>query len=187
MVASGAPVGATGVTATPSGSVTATPGVQAQSPMPVPTAMTLVIRPTAAGTVALRGEGFVLRAGSGSTTTYYTCQPATAGQGPSLNLAVGTSTGTGSPSPSNTSTGTGTPTPTNSTPRPTTTRTATVTATPPGGNGQVTRTPDGGAATGGGGEMGPDARMFLLVGSLMVLGAGVGGLFLRRRTAANRG
>ncbi|MFC4530316.1 hypothetical protein ACFO60_06050 [Sphaerisporangium dianthi] len=46
---------------------------------------------------------------------------------------------------------------------------------------QVTRKPVAGAATGGGGDAGPDGRMFVLVGTLLVGGAAVGGLFLRRR------
>jgi hypothetical protein len=60
-----------------------------------------------------------------------------------------------------------------------------VTATPP--DGEVTKTPKEGAATGGGGEIGPDGRIFLLAGSVLVLGAGIGGLYLRRRTAGSRG
>ncbi|WP_344952361.1 hypothetical protein [Sphaerisporangium flaviroseum] len=51
---------------------------------------------------------------------------------------------------------------------------------------QVTRKPGGGAATGGGGDAGPDGRTFVLVGSVLVLGAGVGGLMMRRRRP-NRG
>lgn len=82
--------------------------------------------------------------------------------------------GTGTPSPS--------PTATTSTPKPTRTVTAVVTKTPVGGNGKVTKTPKGGAETGGGGDMGPDGRMFVLTGSALVLVAGVGGLYMRRRT-----
>ncbi|MGW0588607.1 hypothetical protein [Streptosporangium sp. NPDC002607] len=49
-----------------------------------------------------------------------------------------------------------------------------------GGNGRVQQTPSGPAATGGGGERGPDGRMFLLTGSLLILTATTG-LLLRRR------
>ncbi|MEV4746205.1 hypothetical protein ACFQVD_41130 [Streptosporangium amethystogenes subsp. fukuiense] len=48
------------------------------------------------------------------------------------------------------------------------------------GNGKVQQTPSGPAATGGGGERGPDGRVFLLTGSLLILTAATG-LLLRRR------
>ncbi|MFG1877852.1 hypothetical protein ACGFIV_23655 [Sphaerisporangium sp. NPDC049003] len=51
---------------------------------------------------------------------------------------------------------------------------------------QVTKKPGGGAATGGGGDAGPDGRTFVLVGTVLVFGAGVGGLMMRRRRP-NRG
>lgn len=91
-----------------------------------------------------------------------------------LTFTVAAGNGTGTPTP--------TPTPTNTTPKPTRTVTAVVTKTPVGGNGKVTKTPKGGAETGGGGDMGPDGRMFVLTGSALVLVAGVGGLYMRRRT-----
>ncbi|MFI6320876.1 hypothetical protein ACIBG8_25285 [Nonomuraea sp. NPDC050556] len=80
---------------------------------------------------------------------------------------------------------TSTPTVTPTTPKPTTTRTVVVTKTPvqPKPSGKVTKTPKAGAETGGGGDMGPDGRTFILVGSLLIMAAGAGGLFLRRRTA----
>ncbi|GIH50421.1 hypothetical protein Mro03_56000 [Microbispora rosea subsp. rosea] len=46
---------------------------------------------------------------------------------------------------------------------------------------QVENTPGGGAATGGGGEAGPDARLFVLTGTALMLAAGAGGLVLRAR------
>ncbi|MEV4377744.1 hypothetical protein [Streptosporangium sp. NPDC049644] len=48
------------------------------------------------------------------------------------------------------------------------------------GNGKVRQTPSGPAATGGGGERGPDGRVFLLTGSLLILTATTG-LLLRHR------
>ncbi|MET8145933.1 hypothetical protein ABZU32_36990 [Sphaerisporangium sp. NPDC005288] len=45
----------------------------------------------------------------------------------------------------------------------------------------MTKKPVAGAATGGGGDAGPDGRTFVLVGTSLVAAAGVGGLFLRRR------
>lgn len=70
------------------------------------------------------------------------------------------------------------------------TRTVTETVTPavtsavtePGTTGRIERTPRGGVATGGGGEAGPDARLFLLYGALLTLAATLG-LLLRRRAA----
>lgn len=76
-------------------------------------------------------------------------------------------------------------------PRPTATVTRTVTAqadpddtddtdAATGASGGVERTPVGAAATGGGGEAGPDARLITLTGLVLTL-AGVGGLMWRQR------
>ncbi|GAB3162104.1 hypothetical protein GCM10027161_72720 [Microbispora hainanensis] len=46
---------------------------------------------------------------------------------------------------------------------------------------QIENTPGGGAATGGGGDAGPDARLFVLSGTALMLAAGAGGLVLRAR------
>ncbi|MGV9772225.1 hypothetical protein [Streptosporangium sp. NPDC003464] len=48
-------------------------------------------------------------------------------------------------------------------------------------NGRIFKTPTGGAATGGGGESGPDGRALVSTGLLITLAAAVG-LLLRRRT-----
>ncbi|MDF5759158.1 hypothetical protein [Spongiactinospora sp. TRM90649] len=48
------------------------------------------------------------------------------------------------------------------------------------GNGSVAKTPIGGASTGGGGDAGPDGRVLVLVGAVVILAAGTG-LTLRRR------
>ncbi|GAA3091371.1 hypothetical protein [Streptosporangium carneum] len=53
------------------------------------------------------------------------------------------------------------------------------------GNGRVTRTPSGAAATGGGGESGPDGRVLVLTGFLLALTAATG-LLLRRRGLSGR-
>ncbi|MFI6602709.1 hypothetical protein ACIBHX_41195 [Nonomuraea sp. NPDC050536] len=82
-----------------------------------------------------------------------------------------------SSTPTNSSTSSSTPTTTH-TPKPTKTTTRFVTATP---TKKSSKTPKAGAETGGGGEIGPDGRVFMLVGSLLILGAGAGGLVLRRR------
>ncbi|GIH96205.1 hypothetical protein ACFFMN_42920 [Planobispora siamensis] len=84
------------------------------------------------------------------------------------------------------------PAPVNPQPTRTVTATATATAvetveaeedTPRDG---VVRTPKGGAATGGGGEAGPDGRTFVATGLLLVLAAGAGLLLRRRRGVRSR-
>ncbi|GGP10724.1 hypothetical protein GCM10012278_51500 [Nonomuraea glycinis] len=92
-------------------------------------------------------------------------------------LVVGTATST--PTSSNTPTGTPTGTPT-----PTKTKTEFVTETPTSEKTteRSSETPRKGADTGAGGDAGPDGRMFLLAGSVLIMGAGAGGLLLRRRS-----
>ncbi|MEV0197307.1 hypothetical protein [Nonomuraea sp. NPDC050691] len=173
---SGSPVPSTAVT----GGATASPyaTVTSNAPMPLPT-MTFLVRPTATGTVAVKGGGFSLKVNG---TTWYNCAPGASG-GPSMNLVVGTGSPStsSSPSPSTTPT-TPTPTPsaTKTTPTPKQTKTSyvTVVETP---KKRSSRTPKAGANTGAGGEMGPDGRMFVLVGAALILAAGVGGLAMRRR------
>ncbi|GIH72774.1 hypothetical protein Mth01_50270 [Sphaerimonospora thailandensis] len=48
-------------------------------------------------------------------------------------------------------------------------------------NGKVSKTPSGGVATGGGGEVGPDGRVLVLTGLLLTLTAAAGLLLSRRR------
>ncbi|MEV7969405.1 hypothetical protein AB0O34_25980 [Sphaerisporangium sp. NPDC088356] len=84
-----------------------------------------------------------------------------------------------------------TPTPTATSPRPTHTVTATETASATAtetepeaeavGNTRVTKTPAGAAETGGGGDVGPDGRILVLTGSLLLLTATTGLLLRRRR------
>ncbi|WP_188197008.1 hypothetical protein [Nonomuraea sp. SYSU D8015] len=154
--------------------MTVTPGATLSVP-----AMTMVVTPTASGTIGLKGEGFTLQV-NGAT---YTCTPGASG-GPSVNLVVGSATNTATTTPTNTNTNTATPTntTTSSTPRPTRTSTATVTVTPSESR-RNSRTPKAGADTGAGGEMGPDGRMFILTGAALIAAATVGGLVMRRRNA----
>ncbi|MBT2234364.1 hypothetical protein [Nonomuraea sp. NEAU-A123] len=148
--------------------------------MPIPT-MAIVVTPTVAGTVAIKGDAFAVKV---NNAAWYNCAPQTAGGGPSANLVVATGTPTGTPTSSSTPSTTPTTTPTSSSPKPTKTHTITVTKTPTATKTTTksSKTPKAGADTGGGGDMGPDGRMVVLTGSLLILAAGVGGLVLRRRT-----
>ncbi|WP_162795012.1 hypothetical protein [Nonomuraea lactucae] len=84
----------------------------------------------------------------------------------SLTIGAGTSTSSATPSSKAARTSTATPA-----------RTAEPSRTP-----RSSITPRDGVATGAGGEAGPDGRVFVLAGSLLILAAGTGGLLLRRRT-----
>ncbi|MEU5868661.1 hypothetical protein ABZ815_46345 [Nonomuraea sp. NPDC047529] len=95
----------------------------------------------------------------------------------SYTFQVAAGSGT-SPTPTPTPTPTPSPTPT-PTPKPTKTSTATVTVTPP----DKSKTPKAGADTGAGGMAGPDGRLFVLTGTVLIAAAAAGGLVLRRRTA----
>ncbi|GAA4179872.1 hypothetical protein GCM10022252_01930 [Streptosporangium oxazolinicum] len=164
-------------------------------PITLPTLM-VTVTPSATGVVAFKPDSFTLLFGpaAGATSadvevlvcnlladTQASAQASTA----ALRVTVGTGTPSQSTSPSPTPT-TPTPTPTVTTPRPTPTLTVTRTRTSdpdPDPNEQIDETPKGAASTGGGGDSGPDARMIMLSGVLMVGIAGIGGLVLRRRTA----
>lgn len=171
---SGSPLPSTaiiaGATATPLALVTE------GATMALPT-MTMVVTPTATGTVVLKGGGFALQVNG---TQMYNCQPGTSG-GPSANLVVATGTGTGTTTPTATNT-TPTPTATSTSPRPTTTHTKTETVTPTGSTTRKSQTPKAGADTGAGGTMGPDGRLFILTGTVLVGAAAAGGLIMRRRS-----
>lgn len=174
---SGSPVPSAPVVAT--GAATPATGFPSGSPVAIPT-MNIVVTPTATGTVFVKGDAFAVKV---NNSVLYNCTPTPTGMGPSANFVVatgtGTGTGTGTPTTSNTPTTTPpTSTPTTHTPKPTKTTTKFVTATP---TKKSSKTPKAGADTGGGGEIGPDGRVFLLVGSLLIVGAGAGGLVLRRR------
>ncbi|MBT2226141.1 hypothetical protein [Nonomuraea sp. NEAU-A123] len=49
---------------------------------------------------------------------------------------------------------------------------------------KTSKTPKAGADTGAGGDAGPDGRMFVLTGTALMAAAGIGGLLMRRRSAA---
>lgn len=144
--------------------------------------MTATLTPTATGTFVVKPGQFVIRIGSSTTAAAYTCTvatPATPASATPPLLTVGVASASASPSDTGTPTPTPTATPTR-TPKPTHTVYTTVTNTPKSTQ-QVTKKPVSGAATGGGGDAGPDGRLFVLVGTILVGGAGVGGLLMRRR------
>ncbi|SDI26598.1 hypothetical protein SAMN05421505_14128 [Sinosporangium album] len=157
-------------------------GLAQNNPLPMPT-MLATVTPTASGTTLAKVGSFWLKVGSGvaQPTEIYKCTIATAGtniQPASVQLVIGASASPTTPSSSPT-----TPTSTPTTPKPTITETKTKYVTPEQDQDadEESTTPKGGADTGGGGAAGPDGRMFVLVGSLMVGAAAIGGLFLRRR------
>ncbi|GIH91321.1 hypothetical protein ACFFMN_09990 [Planobispora siamensis] len=160
----------------------------------------ITMTPTATGVIGIQPDGFTLYlaptagAPAGTEGELLTCTVATTASAEASAAALlitvrpsTANTNTGTPTPTNTGTGTGTPTPTATNTRasvkPTITVYETVTASSTRTR-QIERTPGGGAATGGGGDAGPDARVIILSGTLMVAGAAVGGMVLRRRTAA---
>ncbi|MBN6058208.1 hypothetical protein JYK22_40170, partial [Nonomuraea sp. RK-328] len=167
---------------------TATPfsSVMASATMPVPQVL-ISLTPKATGVMAVVPDDFVLQVGpSGSAgATWYTCSVKAGSESEAsaaaalVTVATGTSSPTTTSSPSTTPT-TPTPTPTKTTPTPKQTKTSyvTVVETP---KKRSSKTPKAGANTGAGGDMGPDGRMFVLVGSALILAAGVGGLAMRRR------
>lgn len=166
--ASGAGVPAT---ATAEGALTGIVAGQAITTLP---SLTFKIKPTSTGTVTITPGDFVLGTSATQTTgSAVKCVAPTTGlKTYTFTVTAGTgSSNSPSPSPS--------PTPTTTSPKPTKTSTATVTVTPP----NKSKTPKAGADTGAGGDAGPDGRMFILTGTLLVAAAAAGGLVLRRRTA----
>ncbi|MEW9528898.1 hypothetical protein [Microbispora sp. NPDC049125] len=150
---------------------------------PLPVATITVTPSTGATSIVLTAKDFTLNlvdstaTGTGTPALLYTCQIATGATPAAATIPVAAS---GSASASNSASTT--PTPTASTPRPTRTVYETVTAKPSKTrNGQVTHTPGGGAATGGGGEIGPDGRVLVLTGTGLMLAAATGGLMIRAR------
>ncbi|HUR03896.1 MAG TPA: hypothetical protein VM347_15230, partial [Nonomuraea sp.] len=49
---------------------------------------------------------------------------------------------------------------------------------------KTSKTPKAGADTGAGGDAGPDGRMFVLTATALMAAAGIGGILMRRRSAA---
>ncbi|MFI6743322.1 hypothetical protein ACIBI9_61490 [Nonomuraea sp. NPDC050451] len=137
----------------------------------LPTSVTVKIKPTTTGTVSLTAGDLAF--GTSASSPTIKCLAPTTGL-KAYTFTVGSSTS----SPTTSST----PTNTTSSPKPTKTSTATVTVTPSSST-KKSKTPKAGADTGGGGEAGPDGRMFILTGTALVGAAAVGGLVMRRRNA----
>ncbi|GII85454.1 hypothetical protein Ssi03_34440 [Sphaerisporangium siamense] len=186
LVASGPPLGPAPITPKPTTSYAPLATISPGDPLPLPT-MTATVVPTAVGQFSVKPGNFTLKLGANST---YTCEiaaapsPANATAVP-LTIVVASPSASPSASPTGSTTSsntpTATPTPTR-TPKPTHTVYETVTHNPE----QVKRKPSGGAATGGGADAGPDGRLFVAAGMVLVVGAGVGGLVVRHRRP-NRG
>ncbi|WP_062431389.1 hypothetical protein [Herbidospora daliensis] len=158
---------------------------------PLPTVTASITPSTGTTQLTLTAKNFTIRLmGTGGTTELgkYVCSlPAAGGAVTPTPASATLSVTTASTTPSPTPTPSTTPTPTPSTtPTPRATRTVTETATAPAPDDQV-ETPDGGVATGGGGMLGPDGRVFVLTGSAIVLAAGIGGLMLRSRRRPQQG
>ncbi|GII79788.1 hypothetical protein Sru01_47700 [Sphaerisporangium rufum] len=186
LLATGRPVNSP----SPSATVTLKAAGTATAPSAIPTttqfqlpAATATVIPRAAGTFVVKPGPFTLQisAATGTTPTLLTCTPAAAANPASATpvpmTIVVASGGSPSVSPTVSPTASPSPSPTRS-PKPTRTVWETVTKKP---TDQVTRRPSGGAATGGGGDAGPDGRMFIMAGTMAVLAAGAGGLMMRRR------
>lgn len=157
-------------TATGEGSFTTT--IQPGADITTLPSITIKVKPTTTGTVSLTAGDLAF--GTSSTSPVLRCTAPTTGL-KAYTFTVGN--GSTSPSPTTTS-----PTPTNTSPRPTTTRTSTVTVTPTSSTTRRSQTPKAGADTGAGGTMGPDGRLFILTGTVLVGAAAAGGLIMRRRS-----
>ncbi|MEV4019192.1 hypothetical protein AB0J35_52790 [Nonomuraea angiospora] len=161
-----------GVPSSPNPTGEATLGtVTIGQPITLPTSVTIKVKPTTTGTVTLTPGDLAF--GTSASSPAIKCLAPTSSL-PTFTFTVGSSTGTPTTS--------STPTNTTSTPKPTKTSTATVTVTPSSST-KKSKTPKAGADTGGGGEAGPDGRMFILTGTALVGAAAVGGLVMRRRNA----
>ncbi|WP_157254680.1 hypothetical protein [Nonomuraea typhae] len=153
---------------TATGEISYTGSTTAGSDIVIPV-ITVKIKPTTTGEMTIIAD--TLAFGTSASDPALKCVPSSTPK--SYKVTVSAGTGSQSPSPSATTT--------SATPKPTKTTTKFVTETPKDNGGKVTKTPKAGADTGGGGGVGPDGRMFILTGSLLILAAGVGGLVMRRR------
>lgn len=174
-------------TLTPSAVQTQTTAIPSGTPIPAfPTPSATVTASPSATSVVLTAGDFTLKVTGAGATTLYVCTVPSTGVRAAATVAITSQSASGSPSPSPSPTPTPTPTPSPTpTPKPTHTVTVVVTKTPAVArttrSGGVGITPSGSAQTGGGGTAGPDGRVVMLAGGVMILGAGVGGLILRRR------
>ncbi|KAA9378142.1 hypothetical protein F5972_14660 [Microbispora cellulosiformans] len=155
--------------------------------IPLPTAaVSLKTTASNAGTASVRPAA--VNIGPSPTAPVIECEVRNADELTAYTLTV-TRDGQSSTSPSPSATPSASAT-TSGSPKPTRTVTATVTAAVPDEDDEVApaardaiETPIGAAATGGGGEAGPDGRMYVLTGLAICLAAGAG-LLLRRRLLA---
>ncbi|GAA4190589.1 hypothetical protein [Microbispora amethystogenes] len=155
--------------------------------IPLPTAaVSLKTTASNAGTASVRPAA--VNIGPSPTAPVIECEVRNADELTAYTLTV-TRDGQSSTSPSPSATPSASAT-TSGSPKPTRTVTATVTAAVPDDDDDVApaardaiETPIGAAATGGGGEAGPDGRMYVLTGLAICLAAGAG-LLLRRRLLA---
>ncbi|MEN3541264.1 hypothetical protein AAH991_39555 [Microbispora sp. ZYX-F-249] len=153
--------------------------ITAGQTIPLPqTAVSMKTTSSRAGEASVRPAA--INVGSSPTSPLIECEVRNAGALTpyTLTVAQGSQAST-SPTPDAATTS----------PKPTRTLTTTVTAFASGdadldeeipAAGDVDATPAGGAATGGGGEAGPDGRMYVLTGLVIACAAGAG-LLLRRR------
>jgi hypothetical protein len=189
---SGPPIGATTITASPTATDEPAAAVALGATMsPIPE-MTLLITPTAIGTLGVVAGGFTLKISpsGGTVSTPYTCTLANAASAATLAITVATSSSS-TDDPDDTTTATSTVFETETvletetvTSTVNTTNTSTVSVT---NTAQVGLTPVGGAQTGGGGTMGPDGRLITLLGTALILAAIFGGLVLRQRLSRGSG
>ncbi|MFI7640967.1 hypothetical protein [Nonomuraea sp. NPDC049400] len=141
----------------------------------LPTTTTIDLKSTAnaAGTVTVK-PGKINFGSNAATGTQPAIECTVQNETALKSYTFTVSSSTASPSPS--------PTPSSSSPKPTKTSTHTVTVTPSSKKTTRSKTPKAGADTGGGGEIGPDGRLFILTGTALIGAAAVGGLIMRRRS-----
>ncbi|MDA0638037.1 hypothetical protein OUY22_31905 [Nonomuraea sp. MCN248] len=135
-------------------------GVAVGQPITLPTSVDMKTTSRQAGTATVKpaSVNFGLR----PTEPLIECEPTASGSLRTYPLTIGA--GSASPSASPTRTAVVTETPTEETEEP-----------------RTSITPREGVATGAGGDAGPDGRMVILAGTVLLLAAAAGGLFLRRR------
>lgn len=166
----------------PTASASVTDPVQAQTAVTPMPALTITMTPSpGASSMVLSAGNFSLRmVVNGQSTALYDCVLAQGASPAALTVTLTGGDGGASPSasgdisPSPSASPSRSPSPS---PRVTRTEYVTVFTSPRAPD----RTPSGGADTGGGGMAGPDGRVLVLTGSLLIAAAAGGGLYLRRR------